>query len=114
MRTIHLAPGERGEVGRVTDVIDGMLAEGKRVTVTVIEDQELLSPQQVANRLGFSRQHVMRLVNAGELPGERLANSTYWRIPAVSVLAFEERREQAREHADGFSRALDELGAPLE
>jgi excisionase family DNA binding protein len=114
MRTIHLVPGERGEVAQVTDAIDGLLAEGKRVTVTVVEDRELLSPQQVADRLGFSRQHVMRLVNAGELRGERLANSTYWRIPVALVLAFEERRERARGRADEFSRALDELGAPLE
>jgi len=114
MRTIRLDPGERGEVARVTDVIDGLLAEGKRVTVTVFEDQELLSPRQVAGRLGFSRQHVMRLVNAGELSGERLPNSTYWRIPAASVLGFEERRAHARGRADELSRSLDELGAPLE
>ena len=113
-RTIHIAPGERHEVSQVTDVIDGLLAEGKRVTVTVIEDQEWLSPQQVAERLGFSRQHVMRLVGAGELSAERLTNSTYWRIPATSVLAFEERRERSRRLADEFSQSLDRLGAPLE
>jgi excisionase family DNA binding protein len=114
METIHLDPAEREEVSRVTDVIDGLLSEGKRVTVTVVEDDDELSPQQTADRLGFSRQHVVRLITAGELAAEKLANSSYWRIPAASVIAFEERREQGRRRADAFSRSLDELGAPLE
>jgi excisionase family DNA binding protein len=114
MRTIHLNPGERQEVSRVTAVIEGLHAEGKGVTVTVAEDREYLSPQQAADRLGFSRQHVVRLINAGELPAEKLANSRYWKIPVVSVFAFEERRDRGRLRADEFSRALDELAAPLE
>lgn len=114
MRTIHLDPDERQEVSRVTEAIEGLLAEGKGVTVTVAEDREHLSPQEAADRLGFSRQHVVRLINARELPAEKLANSSYWKIPVASVLAFEERRERGRRRADEFSRALDELGAPLE
>lgn len=114
METIRLDPAERREVSRVTEAIDGLLAAGKRVTVTVVEDDEQLSPQEAADRLGFSRQHVVRLINARELAAERLPNSTYWRIPAGSVLAFEERRERARRRADEFSSSLDELGAPLE
>lgn len=114
MQTIHLTPAGRKDVSRVTAVIDGLLAEGKRVTVTVAEDHEYLSPQQAADRLGFSRQHVVRLINAGELLAEKLANSSYWKIPVASLVAFEERRERGRLRADEFSRALDELGAPLE
>jgi excisionase family DNA binding protein len=114
LQTIHLNPDERQEVSRVTEVIEGLLAEGKGVTVTVAEDGEYLSPQQAADRLGFSRQHVVRLINARELPAEKLANSSYWRIPVASVVAFEERSERGRLRADEFSRALDELGAPLE
>lgn len=114
MQTIHLSPGERQEVSRVTEVIEGLLAEGKAVTVTVAEDREYLSPQRAAARLGFSRQHVVRLINAGELPAEKLANSSYWKIPIASIGAFEERRERGRRRADDFSRALDELGAPLD
>ena len=114
MRTIHLNPDERQEVSLVTQAIEGLLAEGKSVTVTVAGDREYLSPQQVADRLGFSRQHVVRLINAGELPAEKLANSSYWKIPVATVVGFEERRERGRLRADEFSRALDELGAPLE
>jgi hypothetical protein len=43
MQTIHLNPDERQAVSRVTEVIEGMLAEGKGVTVTVAEDREYLS-----------------------------------------------------------------------
>jgi excisionase family DNA binding protein len=113
MQTIHLNPDERQAVSRVTEAIEGLLAEGKGVTVTVAEDREYLSPQQAADRLGFSRQHLVRLINAGELPAEKLANSSYWKIPIASVVAFEERRERGRLRADEFSRGLDELGAPL-
>jgi hypothetical protein len=82
--------------------------------VTVVEEREQLSPQPASDRLGFSRQPVVRLIDAGELPAEKLANSSYWSIPAASVVAFEERREQVRRQADEFPRSLDELDAPLE
>lgn len=91
-----------------------LLADGKRLSVTVAEADELLSPQAVAERLGFSRQHVRRLVDAGELQGRQLPGSRYWKIPLSSVLAFEERREAAGRRADAFSVDLDALGAPAE
>lgn len=98
----------------VAEEIDRLLAEGKSVAVTVVEEGERLSPQQVAARLGFSRQHVVRLINAGEIEAEKLPGSSYWQIPLAAVLAFEERRVAARRRSDEFSRSLDELGAPLE
>jgi hypothetical protein len=52
---------------KTLDEIDRLLGKGKRITVTVAEEQELLSPQQAADRLGFSRQHVVRLIGYGEL-----------------------------------------------
>jgi len=72
-----------------------------------------LSPQAVANRLGFSRQHVHRLVEAGELEASQ-SNSAHWKIQIRAVLAFEQRRSDAEERADEFSRTLDRLGAPTE
>jgi hypothetical protein len=59
-------------------------------------------------------QHVVRLINAGELEARKLPGSSYWQIPLATVLAFEERSERAGERADAFSRSLDALGAPLE
>ena len=78
------------------------------------EDPEQLSTQQIADRLGLSRQHVERLVNAGELSAEKSLGSNEWGIPLAAVVAFEERRERNRQRADAFSHSLDELGAPLE
>jgi excisionase family DNA binding protein len=114
MKTVHLDPDGRGRAAEVSAEIDRLLGEGKRVAVTVAEEQELLSPQEAADRLGFSRQHVVRLIQAGELAADKLPGSSYWQIPLGSVLAFEERREAARRRSDELSRSLDELGAPLE
>lgn len=114
MKTVHLDPNARERAAEVFAEIDRLLGEGKRVAVTVAEDQEKLSPQEAAESLGFSRQHVVRLIRAGELPAEKLPGSSYWQISLGSVLAFEERRTAARERADELSRSLDELGAPLE
>ena len=114
MKTLHLDPDGRERASLVVEEIERLLSEGKRIAVTVAEEHELLSPQQAADRLGFSRQHVVRLIEAGELEARKLPGSSYWRIPLTTVLAFEERRERAGERADAFSRSLDEQGAPLE
>lgn len=114
MKTVHLDPEARGRAAEVSAEIDRLLGEGKRIAVTVAEDEELLSPQAAADRLRFSRQHVVRLIHAGELPAEKLPGSSYWQIPLGSVLAFEERRGAARRRSDELSRSLDDLGAPLE
>jgi excisionase family DNA binding protein len=114
MKTLHLDPAARERAALVTEEIDRLLGEGKRLAVTVAEEQELLSPQQAADRLGFSRQHVVRLIGYGELRAQKLPGSGYWKIPLASVLAFEDRRERARELTDEWSRDLDAMGAPPE
>lgn len=114
MRTLHLDPSARDQAGLVTEEIERLLAEGKHVAVTVAEEDELLSPQQVATRLGFSRQHVVRLIGYGRLQGQKLPGSDYWKIPLSSVLAFEEHQERHRELTAQWSRDLDAMGAPAE
>lgn len=115
MKTLHLEQSTEAEqLPELERTVREMLDRGSRVAVTIAEEDEQLSPNEAAQRLGFSRQHVMRLIHAGKLEGEQLPNSDYWRIPLRSVLVFEEQREQARARADEFSRSLDELGAPLE
>jgi hypothetical protein len=74
----------------------------------------LLSPQQTAERLGISRQHVRRLIDAGELAAEYLPKSHSWTVSVGSIVAFEERRQGARATADRAARNLNRLGAPLE
>jgi excisionase family DNA binding protein len=114
MKTLHLDPAARDQTVLVTDEIERLLGEGKRLAVTVAEERELLSPREVAERLRFSRQHVMRLIERGEIPGERLEGSTYWKVPLASVLAFEERRAAHDRMAAQWSRDLDAMGAPAE
>lgn len=114
MKTLHLDPTTGDQAALVTEEVDKLLREGKRVAVTVAEEQELLSPQQAAERLGFSRQHVMRLIDYGELEARQLPGSSYWKIPLASVLACEERRDRGRELAAEWSRDLDAMGAPPE
>lgn len=114
MKTVQVDPKAGEPMAPVAAEVERLLAQGKSVTVTVAEEGELLSPQQAARRLGFSRQHVVRLINAGEIAAERMAGSSYWRIPLSAVLAFEERMAEADRSAGEFSRSLDALGAPLE
>jgi excisionase family DNA binding protein len=114
MKTLHLDPSTRDQSALVTEEIDRMLVEGKHIAVTIAEEHELLSPQQAADRLGFSRQHVMRLIGYGSLEAQQLPESTHWKIPLSSVLAFEEERERGDQIADDWSRELDALGAPAE
>jgi excisionase family DNA binding protein len=74
----------------------------------------VLSPEEAAERLGVSREHVQRLIGAGELMTERVLNSRSWSVPVDSIVAFEQRRHAAREASDRAARNLDRLGAPLE
>lgn len=114
MKTLHLDPTAGDKAASVAEEVDKLLREGKQVAVTVAEEQELLSPQQAARRLGFSRQHVMRLIDYGKLEARRLPGSTYWKIPLSSVLALEERRAESDRLTAEWSRDLDALGAPAE
>lgn len=80
----------------------------------MVEGRELLSVRQVATRLGFSSQHVVRLIDAGEVEAEKSPESCDWQMPLHAVEAFEQRMAEADRQASELSRSLDELGAPLE
>lgn len=114
MKTLHLDPTAGDNAASVAEEVDKLLREGKQVAVTVAEEQELLSPQQAALRLGFSRQHVRRLIDYGELEARQLPGSSYWKIQLSSVLAFEERRAENDRLTAEWSRDLDAMGAPAE
>lgn len=115
MKTFRLDPTAAGDrAAAVAAEIDKLLSEGKRVAVTVAEEQELLSPQQAARRLGFSRQHVRRLIDYNMLEARQLPGSSDWKIPLWSVLALEERRAESHRVTAEWSRDLDAMGAPAE
>jgi excisionase family DNA binding protein len=115
MRTLFIDPETQAvQLADLHSELQARLRRGENVAVTIGGQHEVLSPAQVGRRLGFSRQHVARLIEAGDLRGERLEGSRYWKVPLSEVIAFEERRDQARAKADAFSRSLEELGAPAE
>ncbi len=117
IKTIHIDPAEgdaKQKLSAVQDAIEALLEADKTIAVTVVDEDATLSPQEAADRLGFSRQHVRRLIEAGELQGAQLPGSTHWKVPMRAVLDFEQRRSEAEERSDAFSRSLDELGAPAE
>ena len=82
MKTLHLDPTSSDQTALVVEEIDRLLAKGKRLAVTVAEEKEFLSPQQVADRFGFSRQHVVRLIGYGDLPAEKLRGLELLEDPA--------------------------------
>ena len=110
----HLRRIANVEVAEIAGVVHDLIEAGKDVSVIVIDSDELFSPQRVGELLGFSRQHVRRLIDAGELEAVQLPASTHWKVSARSLVAFEERRQRANERANQFSHDLDELGAPAE
>ena len=115
LTTIHLDPSSAQDVSEsLLETIRGFLRAGKSIAVTVVEEDASLSPQQAGLLLGFSRQHVVRLIEAGELEGERMPNSLYWKVPRRAIEEFGRKREAAEERAATLSRDLDRLGAPLE
>lgn len=114
-RTIHVEKEvSKGVLDDLLEAVSVLLRQGKRVAITVSDGDERLSPQQAAVRLGFSRQHVRRLIEAGVLEAERLPGSRYWQIPLASVLRFEEERDRGQRETSAWSRDLDRMGAPAE
>ena len=98
---------KKDAIDQITAALDELTAAGEEICVIVGKEEEMISPQKAAEILGFSRQHVRRLIDAGELAAVQIPNSTHWQIPFSSVAdELAERREQASERA-----SLHEAGA---
>ncbi|MGO1074180.1 helix-turn-helix domain-containing protein [Inquilinus sp. CA228] len=78
-----------------------LIAEGH--PVAVMSDEEILSTQEAADLLNMSRQYLVRLVDAGELPARKVGS--HRRLRLVDVLTFKARRDAKR------ASALDRLAA---
>lgn len=70
------------------------LAEGH--AVTVLPSEVALSPAEAAELLGLSRPFVVRLLDRGEIPSERLPRSKHRRVLLSDVLAFQAQRDRRR------------------
>jgi len=69
-------------------------------TVTVLPTETLLTPTEAAELLGVSRPYVVRLLDAGTIPAERLPNSRHRRIKLTDLLAYRDQRQRQRGRRD--------------
>jgi excisionase family DNA binding protein len=82
------------------------LARGQSITL-VPHDKELTT-QAAAELLRVSRPHLIKLLEAGELPFHRVG--THRRIRIEDVFAYRDRRDQTRKTAlDELARVSEEL-----
>jgi excisionase family DNA binding protein len=88
----------------------GELADGHGVTVLPWE--VALTPAEAAELLGLSRPFVVRLLDQGEIPSERLPCSRHRRVLLSDVLAFQARRERRRAGRQRIAAAMEDAGFP--
>jgi excisionase family DNA binding protein len=87
-------------LGLVTELVEH-LAAGR--SVTVLSDEEEISPKEAAGLLGVSRPFASRLFDEGKIPSRRVG--THRRAFVRDVLAYRTRQHTSR------LAALDELAA---
>jgi excisionase family DNA binding protein len=80
--------------------------------VTVLPSEAMLTPAEAAELLGLSRPFTSRLLDAGEIPSERLPRSRHRRVRLSDVLAFQARREARRTGRRAVAEAADAAGVP--
>ncbi|MCU1453178.1 MAG: binding protein [Acidimicrobiales bacterium] len=80
--------------------------------VSVVPSDSMLTPAEAAGLLGLSRPFVVRLLDDGTIPSERLTNSRHRRVLLADVLAFAARRERRREGRRRVGARAAEAGIP--
>lgn len=103
------APGDQVEIPEevhqiLRQVIDAMQ---RGLAVTVAPQSKALTTQQTAELLMVSRPTVIKLLDAGDIPYERIG--THRRILLTDVLAFRaKRREEQYDALEATSLSIDE------
>lgn len=109
-RLEFVSPNQRIELpDPLTDVMTraaGLLAEGHNVVV--MANDEMLTTQSAAKLLNVSRQHVVRLIDKGDLPATMVGS--HRRIRAIDVENYRHARDADRHAA---LRQLVELSEEL-
>jgi excisionase family DNA binding protein len=88
-----------------------MVAEqmGKGRAISIVPLGMMLTTQQAAELLGSSRQHVVKLLQEGQIPYEKVG--THRRMRIEDVVAYKQRRQSTREEAlTRMSEQAERLG----
>lgn len=99
--------------GALVDVLRASadeLADGH--AVTVLPSEVALSPAEVAELLGVSRPFVVRLLDHGDIPSQRLPRSRHRRVRLSDVLTFQARRDRRRTGRQRVAGAVEAAGLP--
>lgn len=105
------AKGQRLEVpAALTEIIyraAELLAEGR--PVAVMPNEEVLSTREAAGLLNISRQYLVRLVDAGELPAHKVGS--HRRLHVADIVAFKAKRDAQRASAlDRLTELSEDVG----
>jgi excisionase family DNA binding protein len=71
------------------------MMSGYAVSITV--HSGMLTTQQAADMLACSRQHVVKLINEGKLPAEKMPGGTHRRIKLKELLEFMNKEDITRD-----------------
>ncbi|MFI7418415.1 helix-turn-helix domain-containing protein [Nonomuraea sp. NPDC049684] len=85
---------------------------GKGHAVWALPAEVLLSPNEVAELLGLSRPFVVRLLDEGEIPAQRLPGSRHRVVRLEDVLEFQDRRERRAEARRRIMEVAEEAELP--
>ncbi len=103
LREAVISPELKGKLFALLDLLE----RGEPVAILPLEAE--LTTQQAADLLGVSRPHLVKLLEAGELPFRRVGR--HRRVRMRDVLAFRELLREMRHRAlDELTREAEELG----
>jgi len=111
-KTLHFdATSQREEIlDGVKRALEEMDLEDGPVSVSIVGDSEAMSPQQAADFLGISRQHMTRMLDAGMLPFTRKPGSKHRVIPSRPVVELASKRKEAKRRFDEFAATMNDAG----
>ncbi|WP_435108766.1 helix-turn-helix domain-containing protein [Nocardiopsis synnemataformans] len=105
-----------GEVTLPESLMKVLLASASEFSeghaVTVLASETSLTPAEAGELLGLSRPFVVRLLDGGEIPSERLPDSRHRVIRLADVLEFQAKRERRRAGRRRIAEAVESADLP--